>query len=214
MHAMFRFAFAIVMLWPIGAIAQDCTPSSLQRELLQRKEADQTARKTLAVSSQSEEALNETLRIDAENTTYMRAVLEKCGWPRKSAVGEQAAKAAWLLTQHADMDPQYQVLATQQLKYAVLGKKAEPWDLAVLVDRNRRLTNQPQVYGMQFFTLPDSTIRFYDIVTPSKLDARRKEIGLPPFYCWALEISSENGHASIDWPAGVLLTPQECPNAP
>ena len=201
-------------MFPLVAEAQDCASNSLQRELLQRKEIDQKARNELAASPQSEEVMNRALRIDAENTQFIRAVLAKCGWPKKSAIGEQAAKAAWLLTQHADMDPQYQVLAAQQLKYAVLGKEAEPSNLAALVDRNRRLNDQPQVYGMQFFTTPENTIRFYDIITPSKIDARRKEIRLSPFYCWVLEISKHNAGASIDWPSGVLFTPQNCPAAP
>ena len=213
-HVMFRFVLAVLVIWPITAAAQDCAPNSLQRELLQRAEAAQTARNALSASPQSEETLNQTLHIDAENTAYMRTVIAKCGWPKKSAVGEKAAKAAWLDTQNADMDPQYQVIAAQQLKYAVLSKEAAPWDLAVLVDRNRRLADQSQVYGMQFFTTPEHIIHFYDIVTPSKLDARRKEIGLAPFYCWALEISKTNGNASIDWPSSVLFTPQSCPDAP
>ena len=140
----------------------------------------------------------------------MRTVLAKCGWPERSEVGKKAAHAAWLLTQHADMDPQYQVLAAQQMKYAVLGGEADALDLAVLVDRNRRLTNLPQVYGMQFMTTPGGVIRFYDIVTPSQLDARRKKIGLPSFYCWALHISRQHGNVALEWPTGVLFSPREC----
>lgn len=143
----------------------------------------------------------------------MRSVLARCGWPKRSEVGEEAAKAAWRLTQHADMDPEYQVLAARQLKYAVLSGEATAWDLAVLVDRNRRLTDQPQVYGMQFMTTSGKTIRFYDIVTPSELDARRKAIGLAPFHCWATGISKQNGGASVEWPAHVLFAPQDCSDA-
>lgn len=213
-HAMHRFLLAALASLPAVAIAQDCAPTSLQFELLRRNEADQNARKALSADPLSKEALDRVLRIDRENTAYMRTVVTTCGWPKQSAVGEQAAKAAWRITQHADMDPQYQVLAAQQLKYAVLGKEAAAWDLAVLVDRNRRLTDQPQVYGMQFFALSDNVIRFYDIVTPSQLDARRKEIGLPPFYCWALQLSRQNANAAIEWPQGVLVTPQACTNVP
>ena len=211
---MFRLVFAVLIMFSVSAFAQDCAPNSLQRELLQRNQADQTARKALSTSPQSKDATDQVLRIDRENTAYMRTLLANCGWPKRSAVGEEAAKAAWRLTQHADMDPQYQVLAAQQLRYAVLGKEAAAWDLAVLVDRNRMLTVQPQVYGMQFKTMTDKTIRFYDIVTPSELDERRKEIGLTPFYCWAMQLSKQNGNASLEWPAGVLFKPQDCSAAP
>lgn len=207
---MFRLILVAIFIFPAAASAQDCSPGALQQELLQRNETDQAARNALTASRGSEEALERVLRIDRENTAYMRAVLAKCGWPKRSEVGEQAAKAAWRLTQHADLDPQYQVLAAQQLKYAVLAGEAAAWDLAVLVDRNRRLTNHPQVYGMQFMSTPGGPIRFYDIVTPSQLDVRRKEIGLPPFYCWALQISKQHGNASVEWPDGILFSPRDC----
>ncbi|MGY0617900.1 DUF6624 domain-containing protein [Lysobacter sp. A378] len=211
---MLRLILIVLVACPLAAAAQDCAPASLQHELLKRNEVDQAARKTLVANRESKEALDRVLQIDRENTAYLRTVLANCGWPKRSEVGEQAAKAAWRLTQHADMDPQYQVLAAQQLKYAVLADEAAAWDLAVLVDRNRRLTDRPQVYGMQFMTAPGNIIRFYDIVTPSQLDARRKEIGLASFYCWATQISEGNEGASLVWPEKVLFSPHECSDAP
>lgn len=206
--------FAAILAWASSSFAQDCTPEALRKELTERARKDQEARKALLASPGSRELNDQVLRIDADNTAFMRSVIAKCGWPKQSAVGEEAATAAWLLTQHADMDPQYQVMAAQHMKYAVLAKEASPIRLALLVDRNRRLTNQPQVYGMQYYTGPDKTIRFYDIVTPGQLEARRAEIGLVPFYCHALKTSKDNGDAPISWPEGVLFVPSDCASAP
>jgi hypothetical protein len=200
----------VLLLWCAPALAADCFPASIQKELARRLELDQSARSALADDPVPKEANERALRVDADNTAYMRELLAKCGWPRQSRVGKDAARTAWLLTQHADMDPQYQALAAQQMKYAVLAKEADPKRLALLVDRNRRLTDQPQVYGMQFYVGPDKVVRFYDIITPRKLDARRVEIGLGSFYCWALQLSRDNGGAAIEWPAGVLFVPTEC----
>jgi hypothetical protein len=211
---MLRLLLALLALWPVLALAQDCTPAALRDDLLQRNETDQAARKTLLADRESTEALERVLDVDRENTRYMRTVVANCGWPKRSEVGEQAAKAAWRLTQHADMDPEYQVLAAQQLEHAVHSGEADARDLAVLVDRNRRLNDQPQVYGMQFRVLPGGVIRFYDIVNSSQLDERRAEIGLPSFYCWALQIADNNAGASIEWPGGILFAPQDCANAP
>ena len=211
---MARFFPVALILWPAISLAQDCTADSLRHELLQRNELDQEGRARLMANPGSEDALEDVLRIDRENTAYMRSLLAACGWPRRSEVGEQAARAAWRLTQHADMDPQYQVLASQQLKWAVLSDEADARDLAVLVDRNRRLNDQPQVYGMQFARGPEGVIRFYDIVNPGYLDARRKEIGLVSFYCWALQAAKSNGGAALEWPAGVLFSPQDCAESP
>ena len=204
---------ALLVLASTDALAQECGPS-LAEELLQRNAKDQLARKALVSQPTSKELNDAVLQIDKDNTAFMRRVLSKCGWPRKSIVGPEAAKAAWRLTQHADMDPDYQVLASRELKYAVYGKEAEPWDLAVLVDRNRRLNDQPQVYGMQFFTRSDGSIEFYDIVSPAKIDDRRKAIGLPSFFCWASRISKNNNSVSIHWPEDAPFQFSECKDAP
>lgn len=214
-----REAMAVLLLavaagWPPVAQAQDCSPASLRSELIRRAAVDQHARAQLLADPRSQEAHARVLQADQDNTAYMRSVLARCGWPRRSEVGDQAATAAWLLTQHADMDPQYQVIAGQQMKTAVHAGEASGEHLAVLVDRNRRLNDQPQVYGMQFARTPAATIRFYDIVNPADLDRRRKEIGLPSFHCWALEASATHGGVPIEWPAGVLVVPEACPDAP
>lgn len=192
------------------SFAGDCTADALRKELTERAAEDQSARAALLASPGSNEVSERVLRIDADNTAFMRSVLAECGWPRQSVVGEDAATAAWLLTQHADMDPQYQAMAAQAMKYAVLAKEASPVRLALLVDRNRRLTDQPQVYGMQTFTGTDGVVRFFDIVTPERLDARRAEIGLASFYCHAREVSRQHGDAPVAWPEGVLFVPVDC----
>lgn len=208
-----RILLAGLALVCAPAAARDCG-EGLKRELLARFEVDQHARKALSATPASGVAQDAALRIDAENTAFMRDVLSTCGWPKRSELGDEAAKAAWLLTQHADMDPEYQVLASRQLKYAVLANEAEPQRLALLVDRNRRLNDQPQVYGTQFFRDSVGPVRFFDIVMPAQLDQRRKGVGLSSFYCWAQKISAMNQRAPVQWPAGVLFQPEECVDAP
>nr|WP_298133639.1 DUF6624 domain-containing protein [uncultured Pseudoxanthomonas sp.] len=205
----------LLLALPVIASAGDkplseCAQAALRSELLQRRDADQSARNELTASPGSGEALDKVLEVDADNTKFMQGILAACGWPKRSMVGEDAAKAAWLLSQHADMDPQYQVLAAQHMKQAVLAGEADARQLASLVDRNRRLTDQPQVYGMQYFRNPQGAIEFYDIVTPAKLDERRQEIGLEPFYCWVQQLSSSGNGVTLAWPAGVLFAPSAC----
>ena len=204
----------LVALPGIAASASDpsdgCAEPTLRRELLQRRDVDQSARNALTASPTSKEALDSVLSVDADNARFMRGILAACGWPKRSLVGDEAAKAAWLLTQHADMDPQYQVLAGQQMKLAVLEGEADARQLASLVDRNRRLNDQPQVYGMQYFASAQGVIEFYDIVTPAQLDERRLEIGLESFYCWVQRLSSGKKDAALVWPAGVLFVPSTC----
>lgn len=205
---------SLLLVLPMLVFAADRTPTecaeaTLRSELLQRRDADQSARSGLTASPGSKELLDTVLSVDAGNTKFMRRILAACGWPKRSMVGEDAAKAAWLLSQHADMDPQYQALAAQHMKQAVLAGEADARQLASLVDRNRRLTDQPQVYGMQYFRNPQGAIEFYDIVTPAKLDERRQEIGLET-YCWVQQLSSSGNGVTLAWPAGVLFAPSAC----
>ena len=195
------------------ASALDCG-SGLKQDLIRRSSIDLAARTAVIASPKSKDALNSALRVDAENTAFMRQVLAQCGWPKKSVVGPEAAKAAWKLTQHADESPEFQIQAARLLKGAVLEKEADAGEFAALVDRNRRLNDLPQVYGMQFFLSTDDTIEFYSIVNPAQLDDRRKEVGLPSFYCWATSISESNNGAAIRWPAGILFHPEKCADAP
>jgi len=158
----------------------------------------------------SREANDAALAVDADNTAWMRSVLDRCGWPKRSLVGEDGATSAWLLVQHADMQPEFQVTAAREMKYAVFAGEADGWRLALLVDRNRRETNLPTVYGVGYYRAPGGEIVFSDIVNPLQLDERRHRIGLPPFYCEAMRASQDNGNAPLRWPAGVLLQPTEC----
>lgn len=195
---------------PLTVSAQSCRISALQSELAKRTDIDQAARKQLQAKPGNKAALDHALAVDADNTAWMRKMVAKCGWPKESLVGKEAAHHAWLLTQHADMAPDYQVYAAEKLKAAVLEHEAEPWDLAVLVDRNRRLQGNLQVYGMQFRNDESGTIVFFPMEAPESLDARRKEIGLESFYCWAHKVSGKN-KTPIQWPAGVLFKPEDCP---
>jgi hypothetical protein len=210
-----RVTGGLLLVLPVLAFAADRTPAEcaearMRSELLHRRDADQSARNGLTASPGSREALDTVLSVDADNTKFMRSILAACGWPKRSMVGEDAAKAAWLLSQRADMDPQHQATAAQYMKQAVFAGEADARQLASLVDRNRRLTDQPQVYGMQYFRNPQGVIEFYDIVTPAKLDERRQEIGLETFYCWVQQLSSSGNGVKLVWPAGVLFAPSAC----
>jgi len=204
------FTAVLLSAIPFTASAQSCRISALQSELARRAGIDQAARRQLQEKPGEKAALDHALATDADNTAWMRKMIAKCGWPKASRVGKVAAHQAWLLTQHADMAPDYQVYAAEKLRAAVLEHEAEPWDLAVLVDRNRRLQGNPQVYGMQFHNDESGTIVFFPMEAPGLLDTRRKEIGLESFYCWAHKVSGKD-MTPLQWPAGVLFKPEDCP---
>ena len=200
----------VTAVWTSAAFAVDCTPSALRESLATRASADQTARKAVIANASDKAALDVAVRTDRENTAWMREVVAQCKWPRRSEVGEEGAMHAWVLAQHADMAPDFQVVAAAAMKDAVLAKEANAEALSRLVDRNRTLQKQPQVYALNVEETADKTLRFLPIDDPANLDARRKEIGLAPFYCHAMGVAHAR-ELPIEWPQGVLFVPAQCP---
>ena len=84
----------------------------LRDALLRRAALDQTARRALGTftnatgcatgsSPDEREAIRELERVDAQNTFWLQQVVSSSGWPTRKRVGEEAARSAWLLVQHA-----------------------------------------------------------------------------------------------------------------
>jgi hypothetical protein len=191
------------------ASSQDpCNWSSIAAVLEARAEADQAVRHILSRDMRATGVNDVALQIDLQNRQWFRPVLAACGWPQAGAVGEPAARAAWLIAQHADMDPEFQRFAAASMKQQVIRHQADGKLLALLVDRNARMQKQPQTYGMQYLS-EDGVIRFLPIMDPAHLDDRRKEIGLSPFACYFREVAGDHP-SGIEWPDGVPKEREPC----
>lgn len=192
----------------VASGGSQCNWSSIAAVLDARAEADQAARDVLERDFHAAGASDIALQIDLQNRQWFRPVLQACGWPEVSVVGGQSAKSAWLIAQHADMDPDFQLFAARSMKVAVLRHQADGELLALLVDRNARMQKQPQTYGMQY-RLDDGVIRFLPIKDPAHLDDRRKEVGLEQFACYFHDIQSNN-KGKVEWPDGVPRNASSC----
>ncbi|MFF4306909.1 DUF6624 domain-containing protein [Streptomyces sp. NPDC001601] len=149
----------------------------LAGELHRRAERDQAARR-LAVKTRDGRDMR---RIDADNTAWLEQVISQRGWPGIALVGERGADAAWLLAQHADLDPAFQRRALELLKAAVEAGDALPRHLAYLTDRVLVTAGEPQVYGTQYTDDGDgSNLRLQPVADPDRLDERRAAVGLEP----------------------------------
>ncbi|WP_329108459.1 hypothetical protein OG792_07285 [Micromonospora sp. NBC_01699] len=155
----------------------------LADELVARMDRDQEARDGVVGRTSDPAVRDRVAAVDAENTGWLRSVLDRHGWPLRSVVGEQAAGAAWLLAQHADRDPAFQRDCLALLAGAVSDGEASPAHLAYLTDRVRRAEGKPQLYGTQFWYGPDGTgeLTPQPIEDLPGLDERRRTAGLGPF---------------------------------
>ncbi|OII65509.1 hypothetical protein BJP40_00990 [Streptomyces sp. CC53] len=150
---------------------------ALAAELHRRAEQDQAARCRLLETGDGQDLV----RIDADNTHWLKEVVLRRGWPGIALVGERGADEAWLLAQHADRDPDFQRQILRRLQDAVAVGDAPPRHLAYLTDRVLVAAGEPQVYGTQYTQDADGgNLRPYAVTDQAGLDARRAAFGLEP----------------------------------
>jgi hypothetical protein len=177
----------------------------LRSELLRRVKIDQGARLALIEFTKqhgpdpaSKKAEYEKLRhavelADRENTARLAEVIAKSGWPTVTQVGADGAHAAWLLVQHADANAKFQ---RQCLDLMTKVPKAEvsQTDVAYLTDRVLLAEGKKQMYGTQF-TSVGGKWEPRPLEDPTKVDERRKAVGLPPLADYVKQLEEMYGKA-------------------
>lgn len=122
----------------------------------------------------------EMRRIHERNNARMRELVGRYGWPGHSLVGEDGCEAAWLIVQHAVLDPDFQRQCLPLLEQATAVGEAPRWQLAYLTDRVLMCEGREQVYGTQYLPGEDGKSVPYKIADPENVDARRRAVGLCP----------------------------------
>lgn len=159
----------------------------LRDELVRRAALDQEARGALnkfingagsviGNSPHEREAIRELERVDEQNTSWLLKVVSTIGWPTRSRVGDEAARAAWLLVQHADHDPVFQKTCLDQLR-TLADDDVDQSLVAYLTDRVNLAHGLPQTYGTQVEN-HDGTWRPRTLEDPANVDQRRAAVGL------------------------------------
>jgi RND family efflux transporter MFP subunit len=186
---------------PLRESAPETTPntgdgkpqnSELRKELLERVKKDQDARKAAmalmrerkqddpdALRKLDEPAVKQMQQIDHANTTWLKGIVESKGWPGKSLVGTDGARAAWLLVQHADRDRPFQKHCLDLIRAAFKKGEATGEQVAYLTDRVRVGEKQQQVYGTQLRVV-NGKYEPQPIEDEGRVDERRKEMGMMP----------------------------------
>lgn len=169
----------------------------LRRELLRRRDEDQRVRQLVSppkgqhIARLPDEVAAEWQRVDEDNTQWLGDLLTTRGWPARTPAGEDGARAAWLLAQHADRAPALQRAFLDALRGAVGQGEASPAHLAYLEDRVRVHAGQPQLYGTQF-TVTSGTFQPCPIEDPPRLDERRAAAGLEPFAAYEARMQADS----------------------
>jgi hypothetical protein len=119
--------------------------------------------------------------VTVRHADRLAAMMAEVGWPAEDTVGAEAARAAWLVAQHADHQIDIQRRAFALMSAAVNEGRASRYQLAFLEDRLLVNSGQPQVYGTQIATLRDGEPVPWPCEDTTRLDERRVEVGMAPF---------------------------------
>jgi hypothetical protein len=154
------------------------TNDSLRRVLIAMGEEDQAVRPVtgLADSVKSPGFMRRMARQDSIGEARLREIVRRFGWPTKSMVGARGASAAFLIAQHNSAMQQEAL----RLMLALPPGEVQGSELAMLEDRIRANSGQPQRYGSQLKPETGPVLEFYPIDSVSLLEARRAAVGLPP----------------------------------
>ncbi|SMQ17168.1 hypothetical protein SAMN06272771_3551 [Streptomyces sp. Ag82_O1-12] len=121
-------------------------------------------------------------RLTARHGDRLGEIMDEVGWPTAALVGEDAARAAWLVAQHADRQLDVQRRALRLLEQAVEADAAGARELAFLRDRTLVNEGREQIYGTQVAGVrEDGSPIPWPCAEPGRVDELRAGVGIEPF---------------------------------
>jgi len=112
------------------------------------------------------------------NASRLKEIIGAHGWPGIGLVGEEAAKAAWLVVQHSVSDPGFMGARVPLLEDAVAREDVAGWQLAFLQDRVCTLSGKAQYYGTQFEVDENGWPTPFPVEDSAMVNERRARLGL------------------------------------
>ncbi len=113
----------------------------------------------------------------AAHAAALGALLDRYGWPGIGRFGAAADQDAWILAQHADLDPDLQDRALLLLEDAVDDGDSDPARFAYLFDRIQVRRGRAQRYGTQG-RCEEGRWQPYPLELPEHVDRLRADVGL------------------------------------
>lgn len=116
--------------------------------------------------------------VDHANTIWLKAIVANSGWTIISQAGGEAGHEAWLLVQHADADPAFQLQVLRLMEPLVAKGELDKQNYALLFDRVTLKIAGRQRYGTQVICTAGKRVP-QPLEDIAGLDSRRAAMGLP-----------------------------------
>lgn len=154
--------------------------TALKIELLDRGHRDQAVRDSVFGKGTDLDpaAVRLMQQVDMENTTWLKDLVAREGWPTAAKVGAEAANSAFLILQHAVHDPAFQRMMLDTISQAYARGDVDGQSYALLYDRVTVQSGGKQRYGSQM-QIRNGRIVFDPIEDSAKVDSLRASVGLP-----------------------------------
>lgn len=124
---------------------------------------------------------DEWSRVDAQNFARLKVLFAEHGYPDAGRFGEKVSHDFWLLVQHCDQAPGFQIEVLAAMEPLLKTGSVNPGNYAYLYDRVHVNTGQLQRYGTQLKEKDDrSGYAPKALEAPELVDFRRKKMGLSP----------------------------------
>lgn len=136
-------------------------------------------------------------REDHKNTEMLKALVAEKGWPGISRVGAPASNAAWLLVQHADLDPAFQLRALRMMEPLTARGEVSRADYAYLYDRTMLKLAAKQRYATQVECKGGKRAP-RPLEEGDSVDARRAWAGLEPVEKYLTSMDSTFGPCPLN----------------
>jgi hypothetical protein len=155
--------------------------AALRDELLAMEAEDRRVRAALLAEGSLGDGYHPRMaEVHNRNADRLSAIIDRHGWPGRGLVGEDAARAARFVLQHAIGQPALQRRGLVLLREAAARGEASPIGVAMLEDRIAFFEGRPQRYGTQYDWDERGELAPWTIEDEAGVDERRRAVGLPP----------------------------------
>lgn len=162
--------------------ARTFSDPDLRRELADRVERDQVARRALLASPHNPNLMRRVVQIDTDDIAWLSGLVHSKGFPTVAQVGERGVRDTWLLAQHADQQPAFQAALLPVMEQRHADGELDGVSLSRYADRVSKAAGQPQRYGTQFSEAEwaSGQFNFPDEERLRVIDANRQALGVMP----------------------------------
>jgi predicted TIM-barrel fold metal-dependent hydrolase len=123
----------------------------------------------------------------------VKQVFDNFGFPGYDLVGEGGSSDFWLIVQHSDHNPEFQLEVLEKMKKEVDKGNAGSRTYGLLVDRVKLNTGEAQIYGTQVaYNMEICQAYPRKLADSINVNKRRKEIGLEPLEVYLNDMTKMN----------------------